>query len=132
MKQDSLEAVFAALLELLNRSTKEKGRRRKVEDVVTLYCSSMEEAEEVIRDRPFVEHHLIRGVKRMMRRGSETESCLEIIDLDTLASIWIAINRNEVLPVLDNMIQKAEAAELYERCAEVLRLKRKWETKYAE
>jgi hypothetical protein len=96
--------------------------KRVDEPWVVLYCNTLAEVEAAIRDHAFIQSHIIRGVRKLLKNRSTTELCLEIKCASTYTSVWISVTAEEVVDSLTIILKRLEDAEEYEECAEIFDL----------
>jgi hypothetical protein len=106
----------------------EKTRRVKskskasIKDWTVLYCRTTREVEDAIRDKRFIHSHIIRAVKRMLKKRVTTDMCLEIYCIADSTSFWISVKLDDYEEVLDLILRHLEEREEYEECAEIVKL----------
>jgi hypothetical protein len=100
---------------------------RKKDPWVVLHCTTLSEVEAAIRNHSFIQSHIIRGVKLMLKHRSTTELCLEIKCSSTYTSMWISVTIEEADASLKLILRRLEEAEEYEECAEIAHLIRECE-----
>ena len=97
-------------------------KRGKNRDWVLLHCANLDEVDAAIKNRSFVQSHIIRGVRRMCERKTTTDMCLEIWCASVHSSIWVSIRLNEAEEALRKILDWRIAEENYEECEECVLL----------
>jgi hypothetical protein len=95
---------------------------RKNRDWVILHCSSLDEVDAAIKNKPFIHSHIIRGVRRMLEKRATSDMCLEIWCNATYSSIWVSIRLEEARMSLKKILDYRVAIENYEECDEIVQL----------
>ena len=95
---------------------------RKNRDWVLLHCSTLDEVDAAIKNKPFIHAHIIRGVRRMLKKRTTTDMCLEIWCLSVHSSIWVSIRLEEAEDALRKILDYRVSEENYEECAECVEL----------
>ena len=91
-----------------------------------LFCLTMTEAEEAIRDRDFIHPLLFRGIRRMIEENRTAVVCLELFCHDAITSIWVNMRADDVHYALEAAMQWRIDREDYEDCSEIQRLEADW------
>lgn len=99
-----------------------KGMKASTKDWAILYCRTVNEVEEAIKDKRFIHSHIIRAVKRMIRKRATTDMCLEIYCSADNTSFWISVKLEDYEEVLGLILKHLEDREEYEECSEIVRL----------
>jgi hypothetical protein len=99
-----------------------KGTKGTTKDWAVLYCRSVNEVEEAIKDKRFIHSHIIRAVKRMLKKRATTDMCLEIYCSADNTSFWISVKLDDYEEVLGLILKHLEEREEYEECSEIVKL----------
>jgi hypothetical protein len=95
---------------------------RKNRDWVILHCTSLDEVDAAIKNKPFIHSHIIRGVRRMLQKRVTSDMCLEIWCSATYSSIWVSIRLEEARMSLQKILDYRVEEEIYEECGECVEL----------
>lgn len=95
---------------------------RKNRDWVILHCTSLDEVDAAIKNKPFIHAHIIRGVRRMLQKRVTSDMCLEIWCSATYSSIWVSIRLEEARMSLRKILDYRVEMENYEECGECVEL----------
>jgi len=90
-----------------------------VEDWTVIYCDTIAETDQCIKDHTVIWPLIFGTVTRMMNEGRETLPCIEIRCQEMVGSIWVTCRRDEVLETLGKMLEWRLSREEYEECAEI-------------
>jgi hypothetical protein len=95
---------------------------RKNRDWVLLHCSSLDEVDAAIKNKPFIHAHIIRGVRRMLAKRVTSDMCLEIWCSSVHSSIWVSIRLEEAEDAVRKILDWRLSEENYEECGECVEL----------
>jgi hypothetical protein len=87
-----------------------------------LYCKTLDEVENAIKDKSFIHSQIVLGCKRMLEFRSTTDMCLEIWCIETYSSVWVSIRLTDAITALQKILDHRVEEEEYEDCQEVVDL----------
>lgn len=99
-----------------------KGMKASTKDWAVLYCRTVNEVEEAIKDKRFIHSHIIRAVNRMISKKATADMCLEIYCSGDNTSFWISVKLEDYEEVLGLILKHLEEKEEYEECSEIVQL----------
>ena len=94
----------------------------KTEEWVVIYCDNDEEIAECIGDPDFVWPILLKSCEKLIKENRTTLPSIEIRCLGMIGSVWISINRSDVVNTLTKMLKWREGREEYEECSYIAKL----------
>lgn len=91
--------------------------------VPIVLCSTQEEIQECISNTDFIDSMTIHAIERLIKNGSESESCLMIDCKPNSITFDVNITNGEAVTAINMILSRLEKEERYEECAKILKLK---------
>ena len=106
--------------------------RVEQENWTVMYCTDTEEMEACITDPSLIWPLIYRSLVVMADEDRDSMIVLEIRCTGVVGSVWVTMRTSEVEETLRKMLKWREEREEYEECADIVLLKKRWESIIAE
>jgi hypothetical protein len=116
--------MATSLIHILKQDNK---LRVEQESWTVMYCVDADEVEACISDPSVIWPLIYRALGVMADEDRESMIVLEIRCDGIIGSVWVTMRTSDVMETLSKMLAWRESREEYEECADIVKLKKRWE-----